>query len=118
MAECDEQMYLFNWVAFARNTIPEIDLLFHVPNGGSRDKREAARLKAQGVRAGVPDLCLPVPSGEYHGLFIELKVGKNKTSKEQEEWLGKLAGQGYKTAVCYGWEAAMHEILTYLGKEA
>lgn len=96
MAECDEQMYLFNWVAFARNTIPEVDMLFHVPNGGSRDRREAARLKAQGVRAGVPDLCLPVPSGAYHGLFIELKAGKTRHPKSRTNGSGSSPRRAIK----------------------
>ena len=114
MSEADEQTYLFKWIAFARNKTPELDLLFHVPNGGSRDKREAARLKAQGVRAGVPDLCLPVPTSQYHGLFIELKFGRNRPSEEQIKWLEALKKQGYKTAVCYGWEDAKDVILNYL----
>lgn len=114
MSEAQEQTYLFNWIAFARNKTPELDLLYHVPNGGSRDKREAARLKAQGVRAGVPDLCLPVPTSMYHGLYIELKFGRNKPSEEQVKWLEALKRQGYKTAVCYGWEEAKDTILNYL----
>lgn len=114
MSEAQEQTYLFNWIAFARGKTPELDLLYHVPNGGSRDKREAARLKAQGVRAGVPDLCLPVPTSMYHGLYIELKFGRNKPSEEQVKWLEALKRQGYKTAVCYGWEEAKDVILNYL----
>ena len=114
MSEADEQTYLFNWIAFAKNKTPELGLLHHIPNGGSRDKREAARLKAQGVRAGVPDLFLPVPTSKYHGLYIEMKFGRNRPTAEQNEWLKNLSNMGYKTAVCYGWEEAREVIERYM----
>ena len=112
--EADEQQKLFQWVAFIRTEHPEVDLLFHIPNGGSRNKLEAANLKKQGVRAGVPDLFLPVARGKYHGLFIELKYGKNKTTQKQNEWLAKLNEQGYAVAVCYGCNEASKKIIKYL----
>lgn len=112
--EADEQRKLFQWIAFIRTEHPEADLLFHIPNGGSRNKLEAANLKKQGVRAGVPDLFLPVARGKYHGLFIELKYGKNKTTLKQNEWLAKLNEQGYAAAVCYGCNEASQKILKYL----
>lgn len=73
-----------------------------------------ARLKAAGVRPGVPDVCLPVPRGEYHGLYIELKVGRNKPTEHQKAWLSHLAEAGYCALVCYGWEAAKESIEAYL----
>lgn len=112
--EGNEQESLFVWAAFARCKLPEIDLLYHIPNGGSRNSIEAANLKKQGVKAGVPDLCLPVPRGKYHGLYIEMKYGKNKTSKNQDIWLENLQKQGYVALVCYGWQEAKEVILKYL----
>jgi hypothetical protein len=88
--------------------------MFHIPNGGSRNKLEAANLKKQGVKAGVPDLFLPISRGGYHGLFIELKYGKNKPTEKQAEWLKSLNEQGYAVAVCYGCEEASEKILKYL----
>lgn len=85
-----------------------------MPNGGSRNQLEAANLKRQGVKAGVPDLCLPVPMNGFHGLYIEMKYGRNKTTEAQEEWLGELAAQGYCAAVCYGEEEAERLISSYL----
>lgn len=70
--EAQEQMTLFSWAAMQSGKYPELNLLYHVPNGGSRHKAEAGRLRAEGVKAGVPDLCLPVARGQYHGLYIEL----------------------------------------------
>lgn len=112
--EANEQEALFRWAAFARGRFPEIDLLYHIPNGGSRNQKEAANLKRQGVKAGVPDLCLPVARGKYHGLYIEMKYGKNKTSEKQNEWLDALQRQNYAVAVCYGWEEAQILLTKYL----
>lgn len=88
--------------------------MYHVPNGGKRDKATAAVLKRQGVKAGVPDIMLPAARAGYHGLYIELKAGKNTTTKKQKEWLEYLRQQGYYTAVCYGWQPAAQLIEQYL----
>ena len=115
-SEAAEQRALFQWANVVVGQIPEINLLFHIPNGGKRDKVTAALLKAEGVKSGVPDLFLPVHRGGYHGLFIELKVGSNKPSALQEIWLKQLTLQGYCTAVCYGWHEAAEVITNYLKK--
>ena len=112
--EGNEQEALFQWAAFIRGRFPEIDLLYHIPNGGSRNRIEAANLKRQGVKAGVPDLCLPVARSGFHGLFIEMKAGKNTTTEKQEEWISALRKQGYAAEVCYGWERAAEVITQYL----
>ena len=115
--EAEEQVALFKWAAYAANTgkWPELRLCYHVPNGGSRDVREARNLKAQGVKAGVPDICLPVPRGGYHGLYIELKRCKGgRVSEEQAVWIDRLNRLGYRAVICKGWEAARHEIESYL----
>lgn len=112
--EANEQEILFRWAQLVRCTYPELDLLYHIPNGGSRNELEAASLKRQGVKAGVPDLCLPVARGMHHGLYIEMKYGKNKTSDQQEKWLDALAKQGYAVAVCYGFEEAQKVLIKYL----
>ena len=112
--EAEEQVALFQWAKLQEHWKPELQLLYAVPNGGSRHKLEAANMKRQGVKAGVPDICLPYPSGGYHGLYIELKVGKNKTSPMQEEWLKRLNDAGYKAVTCYGFLAAKNTIEEYL----
>ena len=112
--EGNEQEALFDWAALARCRFPELDLLYHIPNGGSRNRLEAAKLRRQGVKSGVPDLCLPVARGGYHGLYIEMKYGKNKTSENQNKWLADLRAQDYAVAVCYGWQEAQQVITNYL----
>lgn len=112
--EAAEQEALFRWAAFIRGRFPEIDLLYHIPNGGSRNRIEAANLKRQGVKAGVPDLCLPVARAHWHGLYIEMKAGKNTTTEKQDGWISDLRAQGYAAEVCYGWERAAEVITKYL----
>lgn len=113
--EAQEQTWLMQWSRYASVKWPELDLLYHVPNGGSRNAIEAARLKAQGVKKGVPDLCLPVPRGDYHGLYIELKRQKNGVlSADQKQWIKSLRDQGYMVEVCRGFQEAANVIEHYL----
>lgn len=109
MSEAIEQINVVKYCAFLK--IP----IFAIPNGGSRDRREAANLKMQGVKAGVPDLFIPVARGKYHGLFIEMKYGKNKTTALQDEWLELLNKNGYCAAVCHGFDKAKTVIDWYMG---
>lgn len=98
---------------------PELELMYHIPNGGYRSKAEAARFRREGVKPGVPDICLPVPRGEYHGLYIELKRRDGgKVSKFQTEWIAKLNENGYLAVVCNGWEKAAETITQYLKNES
>ena len=115
--EANEQSALFEWAGWMRGKYPVLDLLYHIPNGGSRNEREAANLKRQGVKAGVPDLCLTVARGGYHGLYIEMKYGKNKPSEHQKRWIDALRAQGYVAEVCYGWHQASELITEYLELE-
>jgi len=113
--EAQEQRILFQWINFNKTMHPELGLCFHIPNGGSRNTLEAHNLKQQGVKAGVPDICLPVARGPYHGLYIELKRVRNgKLSNDQRRWLGDLTKQGYRAVMCRGWEEARKEIEAYL----
>lgn len=113
--EENEQIALFEWAAWAEKQIPALRWLYHVPNGGARHKAVAAKLKAAGVKRGVPDLCLAVPSGGYHGMYIELKVGKNKPTQMQQEWIAHMQNVGYCAVVCYGADEAICAIKRYLG---
>lgn len=88
--------------------------LFAVPNGGQRNIIVATRLKAEGLRSGVPDLMLPVACGGYHGIFIEMKIEKGKLTESQSDWLGFLNAQNYYATACYGFDEARNVINTYL----
>lgn len=115
--EGNEQEALFAWASYAAAALPGLELMFHVPNGGSRNRIEAAKLKRQGVRAGVPDICLPVARGGFHGLFVELKYGRNKATDRQTAWLDALRSQGYLAVECVGWDTAREVITKYLKGE-
>jgi len=115
--EHHEQKALFRWAEVAQYQYPELALLYAIPNGGHRHKAVAAKLKAEGVRKGVPDICLPVPRGRWHGLYIEMKTPAGTVRPEQKRWLSALRGQGYDAAVCRGWESARRFIEEYLQQE-
>lgn len=111
-----EQTCLFRWAHYMSiETCKDLKLLHAIPNGGLRSKTEAARMKAAGVRAGVPDVCLPVARKGCHGLYIELKRRQGgRISPEQMSWMYDLTAQGYRCMVCKGWEEAAREIAEYM----
>lgn len=113
--EAQEQTTLFQWAEIMTRKWPELRILHHIPNGGSRNAIEAARLKAQGVRAGVPDIFLPCARNGFHGLYIELKRQKGgRVSVEQKKMILALQCQGYRVEVCEGWEKARDVITEYM----
>ncbi len=115
--EHEEQVALFQWAETNQAAYPELALLFAVPNGGYRPMATAAQLKAEGVRAGVPDVCLPVARGRFHSLWIEMKRKPNTTSDAQRSWLDALRRYGHCAVVCWSANEAINSILSYLGQE-
>lgn len=115
MTEQQHQIYVIQWSQqpTIREKYPELAMLFHIANERS-DKVQASILKKMGVKKGVPDLCLPVPSGKYHGLFIEMKTDTGRASAEQLWWISHLEANGYVAAVCYGWNRAVEVLEWYL----
>ncbi len=113
--EAVEQTRLMDWATLAEGAMPELEALYHIPNGGKRRKSEAARFKRMGVKPGVPDFCLAVARGKYHALYIELKRETGGTASEkQEEWIDRLTRYGNYCEVCHGWESAKRVIEWYL----
>jgi hypothetical protein len=92
------------------------ELIYHVPNGGHRHKLVAMKLKQQGVKAGVPDLVLPMARGGFFGLYIEFKatVDPAAVSPSQAACIRRLNDQGYLAVVCRGHFDAMEQIRAYL----
>ena len=116
--EHDEQAALFAWAEANEGRYPELALLFAIPNGGHRHPAVAAQLKAEGVRAGVPDVLLLCRRGGYAGMALELKRRdhSNGPTPEQRDWLARLNAAGYKTVVCYGADEAIKAIMDYLAQ--
>lgn len=96
------------------------ELIYHVPNGGHRVKAVAAKLKAQGVKAGIPDLVLPMARGGYFGLYIEFKatIDPAPVSSSQQACIKRLNAQGYLAVVCRGHFDAMECLRAYLALPA
>ena len=113
--ESEEQQALFRWAAYETCVMPELALLYHVPNEGQRTRANGGRMKAEGLKAGVPDICLPVARGGFHSLYIELKrIKGGKLSDAQADWLERLAKEGHYCTICKGWNAAKQTITEYL----
>ena len=117
MAAVKKPVYASSEDAEQEAVVEYCDLLHipivHIPNEGKRSLSYAARMKRMGLRSGFPDLFVTLARGEYHGLFIEMKYGKNKTTKEQKEWLERLSAEGYACAVCYNAAEAIKTIESY-----
>ncbi len=114
-SESVEQQKLFAWAEIAR-MIPEykgIELMYHIPNEGKRSNYTGGKMKKEGMKNGVSDVCLPLARGIYHGFYIEMKYGKNKLTDEQLLFLKGVKKQGYATAVCYTAEEAIRKLKLY-----
>lgn len=112
------QVAFIQWVRMAENHDDRLKLLFHPANGGKRNPREAGRLKAAGVLAGVPDIILPVPAGGFCGLAIEFKAPKNgRATDSQLEYIDRLVKHGWLVMICTCPLAAIKTVKDYLNAE-
>lgn len=110
-------MALMQWarlVSLGDQTL--FDHLIHVPNGGWRSPIEAARFKCMGVKAGVPDVLLPIRTSQYGAGWWELKVGRNKPTEEQLRWHALLRACGHYVQTYWHWHEAAQDIVRYLEK--
>lgn len=113
-SEHNEQCAVIHWWkkwCHKFDAVPEE--LFAIPNGGARDIITASRLKAEGVRRGTLDLCLAVPFGGKHSLWIEMKYNNGRLTDEQKEFIERAEKRGYATAVCWTAEEAIEAIKEY-----
>lgn len=88
--------------------------IVHIPNESKRSKAYGAKLKRMGLSPGFPDLFIPRAVNGSHGLFIELKTAKGKTSEEQRGWILRLRAEGYEAYVCRGYDRTVAAIEYYL----
>jgi len=115
VTEHGEQQALFQWAEHmvTSGQYPELHLMFAIPNWRPK-KGERLQMAAEGVKPGTPDIFIPVPRRGIPGMFIELKVGKNKPTELQRTKQKALQAQGYYVVTCWGFEQARDEILFYL----
>lgn len=117
-AEHWQQVYLFQWASVMKSKHQGLAFM-HASQSGMRCSFSAAKkAKSEGMKKGIPDISLPFPSGQYHGLFIELKADGGKVSPEQMWWIDNLNSVGYRAEICFGWVNAAKVISEYLDFEA
>lgn len=130
VSEHNEQVLVMKWAdhPLQRSRFPELVLLHAIPNFARMPSPwYGAWAKAEGKKAGVPDLCLPVARGGYAGLYLEMKtyqIRLNKTkaptrtptklTEEQEWWHGMLRQQGYFVVTCWTAADAQASLESYL----
>lgn len=114
MTEHTAQSMVFSWAMWNSKKYPELKLLFAIPNAGKRSIGAAAYMRSEGLKSGVPDVCLPVPRGEYGALYIEMKTIKGKVSPNQAAWVADLQAAGNKVEVCRTYEDAVKALSDYL----
>jgi len=114
--EANEQAAFFQWAAYNK----ELKWMHSSLNGAflAGDKKQRAiqmnKLKAQGMKKGVLDIFLPKARGIYHGLYIEMKFGKNKMTDEQKEFALYHVNEGYCVFTCYSSGEAIETTELYL----
>jgi len=110
MTEHDHQRIV---ISIIRRDFPGL-LIFAIPNAGTASPQRGARLKEEGLLAGVPDLMVARAAQGFYGLFVEMKTLTGSASKEQKSVIAKLQAEGYRCEVCKGYAAALEAIRGYL----
>jgi hypothetical protein len=101
-------------VKWFKYSFPNV-IIASFPNEGKRSPSTAARMKAEGMKSGMPDLFIARPSKGYSGLFIEMKYGKGRVTEMQTDCMRKLDNEGYMTFVCYSFDEFKSIVETYFG---
>jgi hypothetical protein len=112
--EHEEQVALIKWCRLNKVKYPELQYIFAIPNAGKRSLKSGKWLVDEGLLTGVYDLFLPVARGIWHGLFIEMKFGKNDLTENQKTFNNFVYRQKYYTDVCWSWIEAQKTIEFYL----
>lgn len=110
-----EQAAVIRWAESMEPEYPELALLYAIPNAAKRSPQLAKYMKDEGLKAGVPDICLPVARSGYNSLYIEMKrVGGPNPTKNQIKWLVGLITHGNAAFCCKGANAAITVIEFYI----
>lgn len=108
-----EHIKLMDWI---RSKKELAQYTIHVANERATSPAQGAKLKRMGVRSGVSDLFIGVPKGDYNGMWLELKAGKNKPTDNQFKFMEDMSSQGYYCVWCSGFPDAKMLIEDYLKK--
>ena len=113
--EHEQQKAFIKWCDVMSQNYPELKLIYSNPAGGFRHKKTAGMMKAEGQRAGIPDLTLPVARRGFHGFYLEMKTEKGHLSDHQENWCQSLILEGYCVFVAHSLNEAIGYMSEYLG---
>lgn len=112
------QVDYFRLLGLVTHKLPVVEFIFAIPNGGHRHKGTAIRMKKEGVKSGVWDICVPIARQNYHGLYIEFKYGKGTLTDSQKRYQDFFEQQGYLCKVFYDSLKAFRFTINYIsGKE-
>lgn len=114
--ENEEQLAVYRWWIIYVRQNPKLRVFdfHHSPNEGKRSARFGANLKHSGMQRGFEDIFIAIPSGKYHGLFVELKSMTGKVTPEQILMQARHCEMGYASCVRYGASSAIQTIIDYL----
>lgn len=110
--EWQEQCALFDWIRYHPHIEP---YAIHIANERACTPKQGAHLKRMGVKAGVSDVFIAIPTESYNGIWIELKAKGGRPTKNQINFMYDMSEQGYATAICFGADEAIQVIQQYLG---
>lgn len=110
--EMRAQIMLFEWISFHPHIAP---FCFSIPNERKASRFHGALLKQMGLRPGASDVFVAIPRGDFHGMFLELKEGRNKPNDRQLKFMDDMRSQGYYCVWKTGFEKARLAITEYLG---
>lgn len=121
-SEAQIQAAFFDWLVLHEKKHPELGLFYAIPNGANKSPAARGLFKRTGLKAGVPDVHLPISCGNYlhgewevsYGLWIEFKSKAGALSQQQMEWHTKLMRQGHHVRVCRSWTEAANITIDYL----
>lgn len=121
------QALFIQWTELMAKRWPELELIYAIPNEGARSRRARNKMLGEGLRRGVPDLCLPVPRGGFHGLYLETKVDtqrptgaggtrryRSQPTEAQRWWIARLREQGYHVCIYRSAEEGQVIVTEYL----
>jgi hypothetical protein len=109
------QIAYIEWAELRSRKIPELQLVYHIPNGSHKSPAARGLFKRLGQKAGVPDIHLPIGRGQYIGLWIEFKSDKGRISEVQKRWHRLLEASGHRVVMSKDWKEAANITLDYLG---
>lgn len=112
LTQSEEQLHIMV-IKWAQSFDIYKNYLFHIPNGGYRHPKEAKKLKQMGVKPGICDLFFAYPSGNYHGMWIELKSVGGCLSTTQRNWIRMMRDVGYYVACVNNFDDFVKEITFY-----